>query len=84
MEEKKEGTTVNVNSSAFVGSQFAQMVGVGVTDTDVTFDFVFISALTPKQGQVVSRVTVSREVAKSLSESISSTIKKHDDSKKRA
>ena len=46
-------TVVNVNT--YVGSVYSQLVGVTVTDIDVTLEFVFINPRDNTKGQVVSR-----------------------------
>lgn len=75
--QKPQEITVEVNASAFVGSQFAQLANVSVNDNDVTFEFVYLHAEI-KKGQVVSRVTMPHEQAELFCSLVSETIEKHN------
>ena len=68
---------VEVNSNTVIGSQFAQVVGVSVSDTDVMLEFVFVNPQIKNHGQTVSRVTIPYKTAEDLSRIIIDTLKKH-------
>ena len=68
---------VEVNTSTFVGSVYAQMVGISVTDNDLTLEFVFVNPRDNTKGQVVSRVTLPINAGLGLSNAIGETINKH-------
>ncbi len=69
---------IKVNPNTIAGSVFSQLVGVTVTDNDVTLEFVYLNPRNPEEGSVVSRVTLPKNVAADLSNTISLIIKKHD------
>lgn len=69
---------IKVNPNTIVGSVLSQLVGVTVTDNDVTLEFVYLNPRNPQEGSVVSRVTLPKTVAADLSNTISLIIKKHD------
>lgn len=69
--------TVNVNSGTYIGSTYSQIVGISVTDTDLTLEFVFVNPRNNKEGQVVSRVTLPVNAGLGLANAIQETINKH-------
>lgn len=70
--------SIEVDTSTFVGSLYAKIVGFTVTDFDSTLEFVYLHPRNPSKGQVVSRVTLPTPVAKELGNLILSTIKQHE------
>lgn len=62
MEEKKAQipAQTTINAGTVIGSTFAHLANVSVTDNDITLEFVFINPRDPSTGQVVSRVTMPR------------------------
>ncbi|MCR4276957.1 MAG: hypothetical protein NUV87_02405 [Candidatus Roizmanbacteria bacterium] len=69
---------IKVNPNTVVGSNLSQLVGVTVTDIDVTLEFVYLNPRNPQEGSVVSRITLPKNVAFDLANTINLTIKKHD------
>lgn len=73
--------TVTINSGTIVGSDYSQVVGVSVTDTDLTLEFVFVNprpnAQGQKEGQVVARVTLPIHSGLGLANVIQETINQH-------
>jgi hypothetical protein len=85
MEEQKsaqqQGISVNLNT--YIGSQYAQIVGVTVTDTEITLEFVYKHPRGDlRLAQVVSRITLPREAAYGLAETIY-RVKQQYEAKKR-
>lgn len=74
-QSKPKGLTVNAGS--FTGSKYSQLVGVTVTDDDITLEFVYINPRDNTKGEVVSRVTLPPAAGESLAETIKNTIAKH-------
>lgn len=76
---------VAVKSNTVIGTVYSQLVGVTVTDIDLTLEFVYINPRPSQegisQGEVVARVTLPIEAARGLSDSIVDTLKKHIDKK---
>lgn len=74
-------TTVEVKAGTVVGSTYAQIVGISVTDTDLTLEFVFVNPRPrvdgKKEGQVVSRVTLPINAGLGLANVITETINQH-------
>ena len=68
---------LSVNASSFVGSQYSQLVGVTVTDNEITLEFVYINPRDKTKGEVVSRVTLPSATGESLAETITKTVDKH-------
>lgn len=82
-EEKKEQKQLRVNAGTVIGSQYAQIVGVTVTDTEITLEFVFKHPREDvDEAQVVSRVTLPRPAGEDLASAITNTIKLHESKKK--
>ncbi|OGK15156.1 hypothetical protein A2774_05730 [Candidatus Roizmanbacteria bacterium RIFCSPHIGHO2_01_FULL_39_12c] len=80
-EEKK--LDIAVNTGTHIGSRYAQIVGITVSDDDtITLDFVFVHPREKNKGEVVSRVTVPRRVGEELAKLIQITVKAHDQKKK--
>lgn len=73
--QSKQGLSINANS--FTGSQYSQIVGVTVTDKDITLEFVYINPRDKTRGEVVSRVTLPSAAGESLAETIKNTVVKH-------
>ena len=71
-----------VSASSFVGSQYAQLVGVTVTNFNITLDFVYVNPRNKKMGEVVSRITLPLSTGESLAETIKKTLIKHRQDKK--
>lgn len=83
MEEQKSPQNINVHTNTFVGSQYAQIVGVVVTDVDITLEFIYKNPRQEiKEAQVVSRVTLPKEAALGLAETIFKTKQQHEAKKK--
>lgn len=70
-------STVTINASTFVGSVYSQIVGISVTDNDLTLEFVFVNPRNNKEGQVVSRVTLPINAGLGLANVIQQTINEH-------
>lgn len=74
---------INVNVGSFKGSQYAQIVGVSVTDVDITLEFVYRHPnISIKEAQVIARITMPKQAAIGLAETIYNTNKKHEEKKK--
>lgn len=72
-----------VNTKTVIGSVYAQIVGVTVTDIDVTLEFVYKHPREEvKEAQVVARVTLPKQSGESLARSIIDTVKLHEAKKK--
>lgn len=72
---------VNVKADKVLGSLYSQVVGISVTDTDLTLEFVFVNprpnAQGQKEGQVVARVTLPINSGVGLANVIQETINQH-------
>jgi hypothetical protein len=79
---KTASVQVKVNANTIIGSTYAQIVGVTVTDTEVTLEFVYINPQIKTQGQTVARITIPRQSAEGLAKIIPETIKQHENKKK--
>ena len=77
MAESKEAINVVINTGTFVGSTYSQVVGVTVTDTDITLEFAFIHPRDKTKGQVVARVTLPLNVGIDLAKAIMDTVQIH-------
>jgi|GEM_PF-4784397 len=80
MADKPEEIKINPNTT--VGSLYSQFVGITVTDTEVTLEFVYINPRTKNEGQVIARITLPRKTAESLSNAITTTVRTHENKKK--
>lgn len=82
-DKKTQPETLIVKAGTTLGSTYAQIVGVSVTDVDITLEFVYKNPRAEiKEAQVVSRVTLPRPVGKELADTIINTIKVHETKKK--
>ena len=80
-EQSPQNITVQTNT--VIGSQYAQIVGVVVTDTEITLEFVYKNPREEiKEAQVVARLTLPREAAMGLAETIFKTKQEHEAKKK--
>lgn len=75
-EKKPSQITVQVKTDTLVGSKYSQAVGVSVTDTDVTLEFVYLNPR-DKKGEVVSRVTLPIKAGQDMATVILNTINLH-------
>lgn len=82
MAESKKPITTIINTGTVVGSTYAQVVGVTVTDVDMTLEFAFIHPRDKTKGQVVARVTLPIPVGIDLAQSIMDTVQLHAKKKK--
>ena len=74
---------LQVNTNSVIGSKYAQIVGVNVTNIDITLEFVYQHPNQQiEQANVVSRVTLPRQAGEGLAKTIPDTIKLHEDRKK--
>lgn len=82
-EVKQKQPQITVNVGTFLGSVYSQIVGVTVTDTDITLEFVYKHPREDiKEAQVVSRVTLPRLAGEDLAKAILDTIRLHEARKK--
>lgn len=79
-ETKKE--ELLVNSGTFIGSLYAQIASVTITDVDITLEFVYVNPREKTKGQVVTRITLPRLSGEDLAKTILNTIKMHEAKKK--
>lgn len=82
MADPKEEVTTVINTGTVVGSTYAQVVGVTVTDSDLTLEFAFIHPRDKTKGQVVARVTLPLPVGVDLAQTIINTVQLHTKRKK--
>jgi hypothetical protein len=74
---------ITVQTNTILGSQYAQIVGVVVSDTEITLEFVYKNPREEiKEAQVVARITLPREAAFGLAETIFKTKQAHEAKKK--
>ena len=73
---------IKINPNTVVGTTYSQLVGVSVTDFDITLEFVFINPRDKSFAQVVSRVTLPRKIGIDLANTILMTAKVHANKKK--
>jgi hypothetical protein len=78
MDEKKPPQDVIINSGTVVGSAYAQVSRVTVSDIDITIEFAYIHPADPTQGQTVARITMPIAGAVSLGETIIAVKKMFD------
>ena len=69
---------VTINTGTIVGSTYAQLANVTVTDIDMTLEFAFVHPRDKAIGQVVARVTVPKQVGKELAKIILTTVQMHE------
>lgn len=82
MANPKEEVTTVINTGTVVGSLYAQVVGVTVSDVDITLEFAYIHPRDKTKGQVVARVTLPIPVGIDLARSIMDTVQLHAKKKK--
>lgn len=72
---------IRVRSNTVTGTVYSQLVSVTIMDTDLTLEFVYINPKTTTdeilEGEVVARVTLPIEAARSLPQTIQDTLSKH-------
>lgn len=74
---------ITVKAGTFLGSVYSQIVGVTVTDTDITLEFVYKHPREEiTEAQVVSRITLPRAAGEDLAKAILDTIRLHEARKK--
>lgn len=71
-----------INTGTKVGSDYAQIANVTVTDFDMTLEFAFIHPRDKVKGQVVARVTLPVGVGMDLARAIMDTVQLHAKKKK--
>lgn len=67
-----------INTGTVVGSTYAQLANVTVTDIDITLEFAFIHPRDKTMGQVVARVTLPRQVGEELAKIILTTAQMYE------
>lgn len=82
MSEEKKVAETTIDARTIIGSQYSQLVGISVTDIDITLEFIFINPRDKRTGQVVSRVTLPFATGIDLANTILMTAKIHDKKKK--
>lgn len=82
MINEKKPQKIIVDTHTVVGSQHSQLIGVSVTDIDITLEFVYINPRDNTKGQVVSRITLPLNVGIDLANTILMTTKIHENKKK--
>lgn len=55
---KKDSQNLIVNTGTVVGSTYAQIARVTITDIEITLEFAYVHPVDPTQGQSVARVTM--------------------------
>lgn len=81
IEEKAPQKMVTINTGTITGSTYSQLVGVTVTDVDITLEFVFINPRDNTKGEVVSRVTLPLNIGINLAKTILDTAKMQEKKK---
>lgn len=78
MDQEKQ---IIVRSNTVTGTVYSQLVGVTISDTDLTLEFVYVNPRPNKDGlldgEVVARVTLPIEAARGLPDSITKTLAQH-------
>lgn len=77
VDEKSKQIEFVVNTGTVVGSQYAQLARVTVSDIDVTIEFGYVHPADPTQGQSVARITMPIVAAHELGEQILKIEKLH-------
>lgn len=70
MEKKKTVQELVVNTNTVVGSIYAQVARVTVTNYEMTIEFAYIHPAAPTEGQSVSRITMPVEAGRELAKTI--------------
>lgn len=82
-QNKNHPQQLRVNLGTIMGSIYSQIVGVTVSDIDVTLEFVYKHPRGDvNEAQVVSRVTLPRSAGEELAKAIVDTIRLHEANKK--
>lgn len=82
IDKENQNKKIVINTSTTLGSTYSQLVGVSVTDIDITLEFVYINPRTQANAQVVSRITLPIEVGIKLAKTIIETTELHKNKKK--
>lgn len=83
MAEQQVQKQITVHTTTVLGSQYAQIVGVVITDNDITLEFIYKHPREEiREAQVVSRVTMPKDAAYGLAETIFKTRQQHETKKK--
>jgi len=77
-EEKKNLRELIVNTGTVIGSTYAQIARVTVSNTEVTIEFVYVHPSDITKGQSVARITMPVKSAHDLAETILSVEKIHE------
>jgi hypothetical protein len=78
-ESKSITKEIKVKSDKVIGSLYAQVVGVIVTDLDITLEFIYVNPRPDTQeGEVISRITLPRTAGEGLVKNISNIIAQHE------
>lgn len=81
--KQKQQKKIMVKTGTFLGSVYSQIVGVTVTDTDITLEFVYKHPRAEiTEAQVVSRITLPRAAGEDLAKAILDTVRLHESRKK--
>lgn len=80
-ENKTKPMGLKVNAGTYRGSVYSQIVGVTVTDIDITLEFVYVNPRDKTQGEIVSRVTLPRVAGEDVAKTILNTIAMHEKQK---
>lgn len=81
MAEEKSIKQTIINAGSIIGSAYAQLVNVSVTNVDVTLEFAFINPRDPSTGQVVARVTMPKAAGLELANIIHMASKMYENKK---
>jgi hypothetical protein len=73
---------VNVNDERLVGTQYAQVVTVTVSDIDITLEFIYVNPRVKTKGNVISRITLPKKSGEELATTIRKTVMAHASKKK--
>lgn len=77
-EEKKTLQELIVNTGTVIGSNYAQIARVTVSNTEVTIEFAYVHPSDITKGQSVARITMPVKSAHDLAETILSVEKIHE------
>ena len=73
---------MSVKTESVIGTVFAQIVGVIVTNTVITLEFAYLNPRPEtKEAHVVSRVTLPKMAGENLAKIIIKTIEEHENKK---
>jgi Protein of unknown function (DUF3467) len=84
MDNKKENAKKEliVNTSTVIGSTYAQIARVTITDIEITIEFAYVHPADPTQGQSVARVTMPVKAGIDLANMIRMVEQTHEKRKK--